>query len=123
MCDRGRRSALHGTARGRVPRTAERHAPLGVAADAASGLRSRDPVRAVVGDDPPRSPGKESEVSLDQKRARAFGVLYLLTFATSIPALVLYETVLRHPVAYITGGGHDTQVLLAALLELLLILA
>src|SRR5438445_6498798 len=59
----------------------------------------------------------------DQKRARAFGVLYLITFATSIPALVLYETVLRHPVGYIAGGGHDKQVLFGALLELLLIIA
>jgi hypothetical protein len=59
----------------------------------------------------------------DQKRARAFGVLYLITFATSIPALALYETVLRHPVAYIAGSGHDKQVLLGVLLELVLILA
>ena len=29
-------------------------------------------------------------MSLDQKRARVFGVLYLLTFITSIPALALY---------------------------------
>jgi hypothetical protein len=50
-------------------------------------------------------------------------VLYLITFVTSIPALALYETVLRHPVAYIAGAGHDTQVLLGALLELLLIIA
>jgi hypothetical protein len=62
-------------------------------------------------------------VSLDQKRARWFGVLYLITFVTSIPALLLYETVLRHPVAYIAGAGHDKQVLLGALLELLLIIA
>jgi hypothetical protein len=62
-------------------------------------------------------------VSLDQKRARVFGVLYLITFVTSIPALALYETVLRHPVSYIAGPGHDTQVLFAALLELLLIIA
>jgi hypothetical protein len=62
-------------------------------------------------------------VSLDQKRARWFGVLYLITFVTSIPALALYETVLRHPVSYIAGAGHDTQVLLGALLELLLIIA
>jgi hypothetical protein len=62
-------------------------------------------------------------VSLDQKRARWFGVLYLITFVTSIPALALYEVVLRHPVGYIAGAGHDTQVLLAALLELLLIIA
>jgi hypothetical protein len=62
-------------------------------------------------------------VSLDQKRARWFGVLYLITFVTSIPALLLYEPVLRHPVAYIAGAGHDTQILLGALLELLLIIA
>jgi hypothetical protein len=37
-------------------------------------------------------------VSLDQKRARVFGVLFLITFVTSILALALYETVLRHPV-------------------------
>jgi len=59
----------------------------------------------------------------DQKRARIFGVLYLITFVTSIPALALYETVLRHPVSYIAGAGHDNQVLFAALLELLLIIA
>jgi Domain of unknown function (DUF4386) len=62
-------------------------------------------------------------VSVDQRRARWFGVLYLVTFATSIPALALYQPVLQHPVAYIAGGGHDTQILLAALLELLLIIA
>ena len=62
-------------------------------------------------------------MSLDQKRARAFGVLYLITFVTSILALVLYETVLRHPASYIAGAGHDNQVLFAALLELLLIIA
>jgi hypothetical protein len=62
-------------------------------------------------------------VSLDQKRARAFGVLYLITFVTSIPALLLYETVLRHKVSYIAGAGHDKQVLFGALLELLLIMA
>ena len=62
-------------------------------------------------------------MAADQKRARIFGVLYLVTFVTSIPALALYETVLRHPVSYIAGAGHDTQVLFAALLELLLIIA
>jgi hypothetical protein len=62
-------------------------------------------------------------MALDQKRARWFGVLYLITFATSIPALLLYETVLRHKVSYIAGAGHDKQVLFAAFLELLLIIA
>ena len=62
-------------------------------------------------------------MSLDQKRARVFGVLYLITFVTSIPALLLYEPVLRNPVGYIAGGGHDNRILLGALLELLLIIA
>ena len=62
-------------------------------------------------------------MSLDQKRARIFGVLYLITYVTSIPALLLYEPVLRHPVGYIAGGGHDNRILFGALLELLLIIA
>jgi hypothetical protein len=62
-------------------------------------------------------------VSLDQKRAHIFGVLFLITYVTSIPALLLYESVLRHPVSYIAGGGHDNQIFLAVLLELLLIIA
>src|SRR6478672_6290482 len=62
-------------------------------------------------------------MSLDQKRARVFGVLFLITFATSIPALALYQPVLDHPVAYIAGAGHDKQILFGALLELLLIIA
>lgn len=49
-------------------------------------------------------------------------MLFLVTFATSIPALLLYHPVLedRH---YITGGGADTQVALGAFLEMLLIAA
>jgi hypothetical protein len=62
-------------------------------------------------------------MSLDQKRARWFGVLYLITFITSIPALWLYEPALRNPVSYIAGGGHDKRILFGAFLELLLIIA
>ena len=62
-------------------------------------------------------------MSRDQKRARIFGVLFLITYVTSIPALLLYESVLRDPVGYIAGGGHDNRILFAALLELLLIVA
>jgi Domain of unknown function (DUF4386) len=62
-------------------------------------------------------------MTLDQKRARVFGVLYLITFVTSIAAALLYQPVLDHPVGYITGAGHDKQILLGALLELLLIIA
>ena len=62
-------------------------------------------------------------MSVEQKRARWFGVLYLITFVTSIPALWLYEPALRDPVGYIAGGGHDKRILLGALLELLLIIS
>jgi hypothetical protein len=62
-------------------------------------------------------------VSVDQKRARWFGVLYLITFVTSIPALVLYEPALRHPVGFIAGSEDVNKIYLGALLELLLILA
>ena len=59
----------------------------------------------------------------DQQRARAFGVLYLITFATSIPALVLYQPVLDDPVGYIAGGGQNNRIVFGVLLELLLIIA
>ena len=62
-------------------------------------------------------------MSTDQKLARWFGVLFLFTFATSIPALGLYQPVLDDPVGYITGGGHDNQIYLAALLEFFLIVS
>ena len=62
-------------------------------------------------------------MSLDQKRARVFGVLYLITFVTSILALLLYQPVLDDPVGYIAGAGHDNRIILGALLELLLIIA
>ena len=62
-------------------------------------------------------------MSLDQKRARWFGVLYLITYVTSIPALVLYEPALQHPVAFIAGDGNVNGIYLGALLELLLIIA
>jgi hypothetical protein len=62
-------------------------------------------------------------MSLDQKRARVFGVLYLITFVTSIPALLLYEPALRHPVGYIAGSGNVNKIYLGALLELLLIIS
>src|SRR5688572_27112998 len=46
-----------------------------------------------------------------------------MTFVTSIPALALYQPVLDDPVGYISAAGHDTQILFAALLELLLIIS
>ena len=59
----------------------------------------------------------------DQRNARIFGVLFIITFITSIPALGLFQPVLDDPVGYITGGGKDNQIYLGAFLEFLLILA
>ena len=87
-------------------------------------VRSRPSRSKDVGIGPLASAGRKGfGVSLDQKRARWFGVLYLITFVTSIPALLLYQPVLDDPVGYIAGAGHDKRVLFGALLELLLIIA
>ena len=59
----------------------------------------------------------------DQRLARIFGVLFLITYITSIGALALFQPVVDDPVGYIAGGGKDNQVDLGALLELLLIIA
>jgi hypothetical protein len=59
----------------------------------------------------------------DQRHARIFGVLFIITFLTSIPALALFQPVLDDPAAYIAGDGQDNQIYLGALLEFLLILA
>ncbi len=53
----------------------------------------------------------------------AFGALYLITFATSIPALALFQPVLDDPQGYIAGAGVDNRIYLGALLELILIIA
>src|SRR5215207_8065986 len=59
----------------------------------------------------------------DQRNARIFGVLFILTFITSIPAVLLFQPVLDDPAGYIAGGGKDNQIYLGAFLEFLLILA
>ncbi len=58
-----------------------------------------------------------------QASARTFGALYLITFATSIPALLLFQPVLDDPAAYIAGPGHDRRILLGVALELFLIIS
>jgi len=51
------------------------------------------------------------------------GVLFLITFITSIPALYLFQPVLDDPGGYIAGDGADNRILLGVFLELLLIIA
>jgi Domain of unknown function (DUF4386) len=66
---------------------------------------------------------EETYVTATRRIALAFGVLYLVTFATSIPALLLFQPVLDDPVGYVANGGSDNRIYFGALLELLLIIA
>jgi Domain of unknown function (DUF4386) len=57
-----------------------------------------------------------------QQIARVTGVLFLITYITSIPAFfILYAPVLDNP-NYIVGAGADTSVRLGAFLEVILII-
>jgi hypothetical protein len=58
----------------------------------------------------------------DRSVARIVGALFLITFITSIGALIFYGPVL-HPVRFAAGAGSDGRVRLGAVLELLLIVA
>lgn len=55
-----------------------------------------------------------------RKTALITGVLYLITFVTSIPALILYGPVLNDA-HYVLGAGSDPRIFVAAFLEILLI--
>ena len=73
---------------------------------------------------PERSPGAALGRPTEQQQriARIAGVLWVITFITAIPALLLFDPVLNDP-DYIIGAGADTRVQLGAFLELLLIIA
>jgi hypothetical protein len=64
-------------------------------------------------------------VTLDESRriSLAAGVLFLITFIASIPALWLFQPVLDDPMAYIAGNGDSDRIFLGATLELVTILA
>jgi hypothetical protein len=59
----------------------------------------------------------------DQRHGRVFGVLFIITFITSISALLLFQPVLDDPAGYIAGDGKDNQIYLGAFLEFLLVLS
>jgi hypothetical protein len=59
----------------------------------------------------------------DQRHGHIFGVLMIVTFITSIGALILFQPVLDDPAGYIAGGGKDNQIYLGAFLEFLLVLS
>ena len=57
-----------------------------------------------------------------RKSALATGVLFILTFVTSIPALILYGPVLNDA-HYILGAGADTRIFVGAFFEVLLVIS
>jgi hypothetical protein len=57
-----------------------------------------------------------------RRTARIAGVLFLITFVASIPAVILSAPVLHHA-NYIVGAGADTRVRFGALLEIILAIA
>jgi len=62
-------------------------------------------------------------MSPTRKTALIAGVLFLITFITSIPAALLFYTPVLDHTNYILGAGADTRVAWGALLEMLLIVA
>jgi hypothetical protein len=79
--------------------------------------------RPLMSMSPPERPREES---LDQGRARKLalivGVLFVITFITSIAALLLYDPILNKA-GYIVGGADDARIRLGAFLEVLLAIA
>jgi Domain of unknown function (DUF4386) len=58
-----------------------------------------------------------------QTLARLAGALFVITFLTSIPAVLLYDSILNDTDFIVGGAGANGPVLLGAVLELLLIVA
>ena len=65
---------------------------------------------------------REDIMDPDRRRSLLAGVLFLLTFATSIPGALLYGPVLSDP-RFVLGSGSATPVLAGALLEIALVIA
>ncbi len=61
--------------------------------------------------------------TVDRKMSFAAGVLFLMTFVTSIGALALFQPVLDDPAGFIAGDGGDSRIYLGALREFVLIVA
>jgi hypothetical protein len=59
----------------------------------------------------------------DQRHGRIFGVLFIITFLTSIPAYLIFESVLDDPAGFIGGDGGMGWLYFAILLEFFLVLS
>lgn len=62
------------------------------------------------------APAHLSADRLDRVHGRVGGLFYLLTFASSIPALLMLSPILNDP-GYILSAGSDNQILWACLLD------
>ena len=67
---------------------------------------------------------RDGSMESDQRHARTFGVLFILTFLTSIPAALLFDSVvLDDPAGFVSGSGNESLIYLAVMLEFFLIIA
>jgi hypothetical protein len=60
---------------------------------------------------------RSAPVDWTRKYARASGILYLITFAASIPAAFYFLTPVLSDPGYIVGSGADTRVVIGCLLD------
>ena len=92
---------------------------LATAASAADLIAGPDVGRGAVNGSAGQTGSRQNQLAEDQRLARLTGLLFLITYATSIPAaLSFYVPALSDP-AFILGGGFDRSVSWGAFLELL----
>src|SRR5918992_633112 len=70
-----------------------------------------------------RTHGGDSRMADDQRHGRIFGVLFIITFLTSIPAYLIFESVLDDSAGFIGGDGRMGWLYVAILLEFFLVLS
>src|SRR3954469_12739279 len=70
----------------------------------------------------PKASARPTEMP-PRKLATITGVLWTITFITSIPAVLVYDPLLNDPNFILGAGGGDTGIYIGATLELLLIIA
>src|SRR5579864_2709991 len=79
-------------------------------------------VEAPIASNPDREQQGPAQTEAQRRTARLAGWFFVITFVTSIPALLLYEPLLKHA-NYILGPGAHTRIALGAFLEILLAIA
>jgi hypothetical protein len=65
----------------------------------------------------PTTPTRPAPADWTRNNARAAGILYLITFAASIPAAFYFITPVLNDPGYIVGSGADTRVIIGCLLD------